>query len=68
MFYEESDSDLVEALTRDSFAVHYWNHMRVRDEEELVMKEEHPLYNIFKANCPLTYEHLLRDMTGVSYK
>ena len=67
MFYEERDSDVVEALTRDSFAVHYWNHMRVQEIKQLDMKSEHPLYKIFGDNCPLTFEHLLRDMVGAPY-
>ena len=69
MFYEERQSDVVEALTRDSFAVHYWNHMRVQEDrnKEWVVKAEHPLYKIFAANCPLTEERLLRDFVGSPY-
>ena len=85
MFYTARDSEVVEALTRESFAVHYWNNMRVRQEAgrvtpqryptswrkhssgRLAMNRSHPLYKIFEANCPLTYEHLLRNMQGTPY-
>ena len=86
MFYTARDSGVVEALTRESFAVHYWNNMRVRQEAGrvtpqrypsswrkqssgrlLAMNRSHPLYKIFEANCPLTYEHLLRNMEGTPY-
>ena len=67
MFYDKRDADVVEALTRDSFAVHYWNHMRVREGKQLAIKSDQPLYNIFGDNCPETYEHLLRDMVGSPY-
>ena len=65
-FYDKDGVKFVEEATKDSFAVHYWNYMRVASKK-IVIEEQHPLYKIFKANCPLTEKYLLRNLTGSPY-
>ena len=68
-FSSQIEAKKISIESPPSFAVHYWNHMRAREEKDkrLTVKRGHPLYKIFEANCPLTYEHVLRDMEGDPY-
>ena len=54
-------------VIKNSFVVHYWNQKRKDSGAAYVIKEEHLLYKIFEANCPLTEEHLLGWLTGFPY-
>ena len=53
--------------TRESFAVHYWNKMRLWSKGPLLIDPVQPLYKIFKSNCPITEKLLLRNMIGDPY-
>ena len=59
--------DWVQELTKNSFALHYWNRMRKVSKIDLVLNEEQLLYKIFKANCPYTEQHLLKKLVGIPY-
>ena len=65
-FYQNDGAKFVEEMTKESFAVHYWNYMRVASKK-IALAEHQPLYKIYKANCPVTEEHLLRNLTGSPY-
>ena len=66
-FYKSADGDMVREVTKDSFAVHYWNYMRLSSNVKYMLDKNHLLYQIFEANCPLTEERLLRKHIGSPY-
>ena len=66
-FYKSADGDMVREVTKDSFAVHYWNRMRLNSNVNYMLDKNHLLYQIFEANCPLTEERLLRKHIGSPY-
>ena len=66
-YYKSVDNYGVQELTKNSFALHYWNRMRTVSKMDIVLNEEHLLYKIFKANCPYTEQHLLKKLVGISY-
>ncbi len=58
------------AKAKDDFSsvfVHYWNFMRSLHKAVISVNVDHPLYGLFKENCPLTEENLLRRVAGSSY-
>lgn len=66
-YYESGDDQALRELTKNSFAVHYWNRQRRDSSVNHVLEKEQLLYNIFKANCPLTEERLLQKLIGFRY-
>ena len=66
-YYESTYDYAVREVTRNSFAVHYWNRLRRDSSVVHVLDEEHLLYKIFKANCPNTEERLLQRLVGFPY-
>ena len=66
-FYDKRAVTYVDEMTRNSFAVHYWNHMRIFASNVLRLDPYQPLYKIFKANCPATEKGLLQKMIGRPY-
>ena len=64
MFFNSNKAKEVSDMTRESFFVHYWNAMTQWSKKKILLNPEQPLYNIFKSNCPLTEEVLLRNMIG----
>ena len=66
-FYHSADDQLVREVTKESFAVHYWNRRRLASGVDYVLDKKHLLYQIFEANCPLTEERLLGRLIGSPY-
>ena len=66
-FYDKRAVKYVDDVSRNSFAVHYWNHMRIFTSNVLILDPQQPLYKIFKANCPVTEKGLLRKIIGLPY-
>ena len=66
-FYDKREVKYVDEMTRNSFAVHYWNHMRIFASNALLLDPHQPLYKIFQANCPATEKELLRKIIGLPY-
>ena len=64
-FYDITKADEVKAMTKNSFAVHYWNAMSKK--KKILLDPEHPLYQIFQSNCPLTEKSMLQPMIGKPY-
>ena len=64
MFFNSDNAKEVTDMTRESYFVHYWNHMVRWSKKEILLNPEQPLYKIFESNCPLTEEALLRNMVG----
>ena len=67
MFFDRDQTARIEEETRSSFAIHYWNYMRTSSEKDISLDPNHPLYKIFRANCPITEAHLLQDFVGYPY-
>ena len=66
-FFKSADGGVVREVTKDAFAVHYWNRMRLNSKVDYMLDKNHLLYQIFEANCPLTEERLLRRLIGSPY-
>ena len=45
---------------KNSFGLHYWNHLLEKDGDNVEMKREHPLYQLFEKECPFTEKRILR--------
>ena len=64
-YYESADGDVVREVTKDAFAVHYYEHVMLDSAaDHLRVDKNHLLYQIFEANCPLTEKLLLRRLIG----
>ena len=50
----------------NSFAVHYWNHMRDANpkKSQILYDPETAIYKLFEANCPLVEAMDLKGMQG----
>ena len=66
-FFDKGKADNVQDKIESSFAIHYWNYMRKMSKKGILMDPKQPLYTIFKANCPTTEEHLLKNLIGSLY-
>ena len=64
-FYDSTKAEEVKAMTKDSFAVHYWNAMSKM--KKIILDPHHPLYEIFQSNCPVTEKSLLQPLIGTPY-
>ena len=67
-YYESADGDVVREVTKDAFALHYYEHVMLDSKaDHLRVGKNNLLYQIFEANCPLTEERLLRRLIGSPY-
>ena len=64
-FYDITKANEVKAMTKTSFAVHYWNAMS--KTKKILVDPEHPLYKIFQSNCPITEKIMLHSIIGRPY-
>ena len=67
IYFDGNKTTTVAEETRSSIAIHYWNHMRATGEKDILLDPKHPLYKIFRANCPITEAHLLQHLVGSPY-
>ena len=68
-YYKSADGDVVREVTKNAFAVHYYNSVMLNygKADHLRVDKNNLLYQIFEANCPLTEERLLRRLIGSSW-
>lgn len=67
-FFSDASAQQFGNLMEKSFVVHYWHYMmQLNRWQRQTMAANHTLYQLFKANCPLTEELALRPMLGQPY-
>eukprot|EP00094_Tigriopus_californicus_P001481 TCALIF_01436-PA protein Name:"Similar to A4GNT Alpha-1,4-N-acetylglucosaminyltransferase (Homo sapiens)" AED:0.10 eAED:0.14 QI:50/0.5/0/1/0/0.33/3/0/315 len=59
--FNTSHSTEIEAAISNSFAMHYWNKM-ISWHGRVTLRDDQPLYKIFRQNCPVTEEFYLRPL------
>ena len=65
--FEPQENQYTGEKLKESFAVHYWNYMRVAAKKTVIIQQDQPLYRLFRENCRLTEDMELKYMIGEPY-